>query len=213
MTHPVATLRTQAPSTQPDFTSPHQRGLPFCRYLGRRAGRTPVVLFVLLATLVLPQAAAARDTFDQLSSRMLHVGFGPGFDNGATGIGGHLTFAFPLEGLPRAAHFEMGVAGLGYDGAAQVTIPLMFRYSFLTGSPFVPYLGAGIGYYLYITDAATDHGFQLLNALGGLSYFVTESTAVGIGGEVHSGSISVRPEDPKFERTWYTLNLRATFVY
>lgn len=178
------------------------------RCLLGNAGRY-LLLTTALTVLLYANAVYGRDTLSQLTATNVHLGIEGAAIEGTSAFSGQASISFPVEGLLRGAQLEIGGSAVFRDDFFHISIPLAFRYTFLTGSPFAPYLFLGTGYYVAREDE-TDHGFQLLHTGGGALYFLTESIAVGLGVDLHAIPISMRSEGPNYETTWFGYGLRLT---
>ena len=168
-------------------------------------------LVAACALVLLPVSADARDTLTQVESTNLHLSGGGARVEGVNVGSASLAVATPLEGFIRGMHLQFGGAAFFAEHGYHVSIPLVLRYTFLTGTPVAPHLSAGTGYY-FASNGGVDHGLQLVHAGCGVSYFFAPSIALGLGLDSHLAPVSLSNKDVTQETSWFTYGLRLTFV-
>lgn len=172
---------------------------------------TLVISATVLCSLLCSGSLLAQGTMKQVTSPNLHLGVSGAFTGDGNGGAIAASASFPLLGFLRGMHLELGAAGVFNGDVTHVSLPIAFRYTFLSSGRFAPYLYLGTGYYLDGSDEM-DHGFQFLHTGAGAEYYFGETFALGLGFDYHGASLSMKNDGPTNERNWFAYGLRATFA-
>ena len=122
------------------------------------------------------------------------------------------SFSTPLADVLRGLDYEFGVSGLAFAGDSLLFgfMPLGLRYNFLAGSRVVPYIGLGLGYYVSTQGDEIDHGMQFLHAGMGLTYFLSQQIAIGLGFDARLGGVSLADRDESLPNNYFCYGIRLT---